>query len=371
LQPKSTAIAQVLLFLAVTAAQAQSPTAHKPATEIAPEPEIPTHTLNFEPLETDPTLPFGSLYTLPIQCAPDGALFVNSVNPKDPGQQTLYSVHGKKTQTYLLSAISDLHDIQQFSFFPTDSQVGILVRASKEPVGQPGPGKSHAGISWGKYHYYIALFDRNGSYKESIELSMFDGPDASVSHIALLPSGEFLVVGYDRLNSVTRLLLLSSGGQIVRTLDLPASRTASPDTTFRSGTGMMAAADLIGSIAFVAWNQDILVSRRNSPDPILDVRPGGGVREVTVQPPPGWLFEEMISAGDRWVARFHTASAAQNAPEKPGEHVFYELHPEDAGLALKLIQPDKFQGQIACRSEGKYLTFRDNDKNEFQLFAAE
>jgi hypothetical protein len=368
-QPKSRVFIQALLLFAASAVCAQSTAAQKEAPE--PALEIPTHTLNFEPQETDPTLPFGNVYALPIQCAPDGALFVYSINPKDPNQETLYSVRGKKIQTYLLSAISDLHDLQQFSFFPTDSQVGILVRASKETPGQPGHGKSPAGIPWSKYHFYIALFDRNGSYRESIELSMFDGPDASVSRIALLPSGEFLVLGYDRLNSTTRLLLLSSAGQIVRTLDLPAARTAAADTTFRSGPGMMATANLMGSITFTAWNQDILVSRRNSADPILDVSPGGSVREVPIQPPPGWVFEEMISAGDRWVARFHAPSAAPNTPEKPGEHVFYELHREDASPALKLIQPDKFQGQIACRSDGKYITFRNNDKNEFQLFASE
>jgi hypothetical protein len=368
-QPKSRVFIQALLLFAASAACAQSPAAQKEGSE--PALEIPTHALNFEPQETDPSLPFGNAYALPVQCAPDGALFVTSVNVKDPRQQTLYSVRGKKTQTYPLSAISDLHDIQQFSFFPSDSQVGILIRASKEPPGQPGPGRSPTGFPWSKYHYYIALFDRNGSYKEAIELSMFDGPDASVFRIALLPSGEFLVLGYDRLNSITRLLLLSSAGQIVRTLDLPAARTFSADATFRSGTGMMAAANLMGAITFTAWNQDILVTRRNSTDPILDVSPGGGVREVPIQPPTGWVFEEMISAGDRWVARFHAPSAAPNAPEKPGEHVFYELHPEDASPALKLLQPNNFQGQIACRSDGKYLTFHNNDKDEFQLFAAE
>jgi hypothetical protein len=109
------------------------------------------------------------------------------------------------------------------SFFPSDSVVGFLVRASKELPGAPGTGKSPAGIPWNKYHSYIAEFDRNGSYKESIELPM----TYVLSHFAILPSGEFLVTGYDELNSTPKLLFLNSSGQVVRSIDLPAARSSS------------------------------------------------------------------------------------------------------------------------------------------------
>jgi hypothetical protein len=369
LQHKPQILTLASLLLVIGFAQAQSPatqeTAVRPIAE--PQPEMPTRTLNFEPQETDPALAVSNVTSLPFQCTSDGTLFLNSVNPKDLREPTLISIRGKKSQTYRISAIGDLHDIFQIDTYPSDSNVGFLIRASKELPGQPGAGKSPAGIPWSKYHNYIALFDRNGSYKESIELPV----DYQLNHFAILPSGEFLISGYDRLNSAPRLLFLSSAGQIMRTLDLPAARNSTADASFGSAAAMMASSQLLGNVIFTAWNNHILVWHRGSADPVLDVGPGGSVREVPLQPPPGLVFEAMISANDRWVARFHEQSAAENAPEKPGEHIFYELHPEDASLSVKLIQPKDVSGQIACESSGAYITFNHDSEGKFRLLKAE
>jgi len=196
--------------------------------------------------------------------------------------------------------------------------------------------------------------------------------DYTVSHLGILPSGEFLVSGYDQLNSAAKLLLLDSSGQIMKTLDLPAARSkAESGAAYGSGEAMMAWTRLIGFVVFTAYKQDILVWRMNSTDPILDVGPGGSVREVSLHPPPGSVFVDMISATDRWVAHFRSKDVAENSPENEAAYSYYELRPQDASLTAKLTQASAAPVHLACESEGTYISFQRDKDNKLILLNAE
>ena len=363
----------LLLLTSSALAQAPKPESRVPADQkpaidaTTVQDEIPAKTLEFKIQETDAGLPVSPVTTLPLQCASDGTLFLDMLKPTDPNQHTVLSVHGKTSQTYSPSAISDLHDIIVLSFFPSDSVVGFLVRASKELPGAPGSGKSPAGIPWNKYHNYIAEFDRNGSYKESIELPMTD----VLSHFAILPSGEFLVSGYDQLNSTPRLLFFNSSGQVVRNLDLPAARSfAGGNLSYGSSESMMASSRLLGSVMFTAYKQDILVWRMGNNDPVLDVGPGGSVREVPLQLPPGFSFSDMISASDRWVAHFRSAEIPENSHLNQTDYAYYEIRPQDASLSAKLKQSGDIPLTISCENGGNYLAFKTDKDGKFILVSA-
>lgn len=316
--------------------------------------QVPTRTLEFKAIDSDPALSLSPITTLPPHCTSDGSLFLDLLDPKDLARHTVVSVRGRRTQTYSPSAISDLHSIHVFSFFPSDSMVGFLVRGTKS-----SPSAS-AAVPWSEYHNYIALFDRDGSYKKSIELPMAYPP----SHIAILPSGEFLVSGYDKVNSAARLLFLDSSGQIVRLIDLPASRTSPPvSPPYGSGESMMQWSKLIGFVVFTAYKDDILVWRARSSDPILDVGPGGRVREVTLQVPPGLVFEDMLASTDRWVAHFRSSAAKENSALNQSDYFYYEVRPEDGTLSSKLLQTGVIPLSLACEGGGNYEAFtRDKDK---------
>jgi hypothetical protein len=328
---------------------------------------VPTRILEFKPVESDSTLTISPVTTFPLHCTSDGALFLDMLNVEDLHKHTVISIRDKKTQTYSPTAIPDLHDIHVFDFFPSDSAVSFLVRASKEPPGAQGPGKSSSGILWNKYHNFIATFDRSGSYKGSIELPM----DYTLSHLAVFPSGNYLVSGYDRLNSALRVLFLNSSGEIVHTLDVEAARKdSSGNTAFGSGDSMMASSKLLGSVLFTAYNQDIIVWRRNSNDAILDVGPGGSVHEVPLQTPPESVFVDMIPSNDRWVAHFRSRSTVEDSPMNQSDYSYYELQPQDASLSRKLMQTGVVPLSLACESDGTYFSFiRDKDNKLVMLKA--
>ncbi len=326
---------------------------------------IPERSLKFTPVDSDSTIAL-SPATRPAQCDTEGYLFLDMQDPKNLDKHTVVSIRGKESQTYLPSAISDLHDIFIYDFFPSKSKVGFLVRGTKEPPGSPGPGKSPAGIAWSSYHNYIAEFDRNGSYKESVELPA----SYRLSHLAIFPSGEFLVTGYDQLNSTVRLLLLNSSGQISRNIDLPGSRTpAAGDAPNRSVEAARATRNLMGSIIFTPYNEDILVWRANTNDPVLDVSSGGGVREVPLQAPSGFAFAGMIPSNDRWVGHFRIQSARENSPFTSDTYSYFELRPQDASISSKLLivgDRDLPQG-LACESDGSYIMYKPDKDNKLVL----
>ncbi len=354
------------LIVSVAPAFSQAPgSVPKPANKTIPAQAevIPERTLKFTPVNSDATVAVSPLTSL-AQCDTEGYLFLDMLNPKNLGEHTVVSFRGRESQTYLPSAISDLHDLFISEFFPSKSKVGFLVRGTKDQPGSPGPGKSPAGIAWSSYHNYVAEFDRNGSYKGSIELPV----SYHLSHLAIFPSGEFLVAGYDQLNSTVRVLLLSPSGQMVRTIDLPGARTpAAGDAPPRSVEAARATRELMGSIMFTPYNEDILVWRANNNDPVLDVSSGGGVREVPLQAPPGFVFAGMIPSNDRWVGHFRVQSARENSPFTSETYSYFELHPQDASISAKLLIAGDLPQSLACESDGSYITYKLDKDNKLVL----
>jgi len=357
----------VLLFLTAVSIfpQAPAPVPNQATDAGAAQAEvIPERTLKFTPVDSDSAMAISPVTSLP-QCDTEGYLFLDMLDPKDLKKHTLVSFRGKESQTYSPSAISDLRDINIFGFFPSSSAVGFLVRGTKGSPGSPGPGKSPAGIDWSSYHNYIAEFGRDGSYKGSIEVPV----SYQLSHLAIFPSGDFLVTGYDQLNSAVRLLLVSSSGQISKTIDLPGSRTSvAADAPYHSVEAARATTKLMGSIVFTPYKENILVWRMNSNDPILDVNSGGGVREVPLQTPSGFAFVDMIPSKDRWVGHFRMQSVMEDAPFTSDTYSYFELRPQDASISSKLLITGDVPQHLACESDGSYITYTlDKDNKPVQL----
>ncbi len=329
---------------------------------------FPVHTLDFKTLDSPPTLTISSVMTFPSECTVDGALFLDMLDSTNPRRHTVVSIHGKDTNAYEVSAISDLNDITVISFFPSDDTVGFLVRASKEQPGPHTPGRSAAGIAWKDYHNFIAEFDRNGQYKDSIQLPV----DYTLSRFAMLPSGEFIITGYDKLNSTVRLLFLKQSGEILRSLDMPSAR----DFAARNEDSSTAESDkdarlLLGSILFTRYQNDILVWRMNSNHPILDVGSGATVREVPLQPPSGQLFVDLVPATDRWIAHFRSETVRENAAFNQTDYSYYELNPQDGSISSKLVQSGDTQNSISCESGGRYIAFKRSQDNKIVILDAE
>lgn len=290
------------------------------------------------------------------------------LDPKDFNKHTVVSFKDKESQTYLPSAISDLHDLFIFGFFTSKSIVGFLVRGSKDLLGPPGHGKSPAGIAWSTYHTYIAEFNRDGSYKGSIQLPI----SYQVNHFAILPSGEFLVIGYDKINSTVRMLLLSSSGTIEKPIDLPELRTpAAGNAPYGSVDAATATTKLMGTFVFTPYNDDILVWRMNGNDPILDVNSEGGVREVPIQTPPGFVFVGLVPSNDRWIGHYRTQSTPEDAPFTKETYSYFELRPQDGSISSKLLITGDGSQYLACEGDGSYINYKLDKNNKLVLLKSD
>lgn len=132
----------------------------------------------------------------------------------------------------------------------------------------------------------------------------------------------------------------------------------------------MASVDLIGSVAFTPYGQDIFVWRRGSSEPILDVGSGGAVREVPLHVPTGFVFVDMIPANDRWVAHFRRQTVAEHTPFSQDAYSYFELRPQDASISSRLLISEEARQFLACESDGNYMTYTMDKDNKLILLRA-
>jgi hypothetical protein len=316
------------------------------------------------------------LDALDVESLNKAAVNAASRKPLSPVNYTLIIIRGKKIQTVSSSAISDLNDVTVWDVFPADSGLFFLVRGSKEQPGERGRGKSQAGIPWSSYRNYIAHFDTDGVYKGTTEIQIecdITHPwHCDVSHLAVFPNGDFLITESDPANSVLRLLYLNSSGAVVKPIDIPAGRRplewGEPDS---NPSIRQEARAYLASVFFSASDQNILAWRSNSDDPILELRPGGAVREAPLQIPHGYRFVDMVTANDRWVAHFRTQETSSDARMSKETDSYYEVRPQDGSIAARLVEKEDAAPVIACESNGTYRAFKMSDTGKLILLKAD
>jgi hypothetical protein len=343
---------------------------------------IPSRVVEFKAVETDPnfTLP-SSLVDYP-HCLSDGSLVLRSIDweavKKTPkGQIPKYNenvmvVHGKKTQTISPTVISDLTSFHELDIFPGDSGIYFLLQGSKEQRGERVQGKSPDGIAWKDYHNYVARFDLDGTYKGVTELGTgcdFSRPEhCALSHLAVFPSGDMLVTESDPNSSTLKVLYLKSSGEVVKQIDVAADRRQLNGGNASSSPELSrAAAMFLGSVFFTAVNQNIVIWRANSNDPIVEVSQGGGAREVTLQLPDGYRFADLVASNDRWVVHLRTERTPPNTPMSDDTDAYFDVNPQDGSLAAKIVQKGDIPQSIACESSGTYTSFKMGEAKKMVL----
>jgi hypothetical protein len=343
---------------------------------------VPARTVEFKAVETDPTFALPSTTENYPHCLADGSMVLESVDwealKKTPkGKFPKYNdivtiVRGKKIQTILSAGISDLTDFNVLDIFPADSGVYFLLQGTKEQPGERGPGKSPSGIPLKDYRNFVARFDRDGAYKGATEL----GVDCDLSrrgscelaHFAAFPSGDMLVTESDPLTSTLRVLYLKSSGEVVKQIDVPASRKRMDWGDASSGPNLTQVAKMfLGSVYFTAVDQSIVIWRSDSTDPVVEIRQGGGVREVPLQIPDGYRLADMVASNDRWVVHFRTENTPPNVPMSEDTDAYFELRPQDGSLAAKIVQKGVVPLSIACESSGTYTSFKMDDAGKMML----
>ncbi|HEU5351600.1 MAG TPA: hypothetical protein VFU55_08385 [Terracidiphilus sp.] len=370
------------------AAQAQAAAAAKKTSTSAPkvsqEPDVPqadlaanpaadlsSVTLNFEDPKPIPGVPASSAFVEPILCSPDGIPFVELVQPKDFGPQSVYSLNPKGGRAYSIDAVPGLYDTGAIhGYFVSDSMVGLLVTATKDKTTAPnmvsfGPGFPPKHVYTGKHHDYLVEFDRDGSYKKTLELP----EHYDFWRLAALPDDTFIALAYDRVSAQPLLLVLDSDGEIKHPIELPNAMVENPTMTQGETGGMrteMAAESSMSWWLFAPARKDVLLYQAHSHAPVLEVGAGGAVREVPLQAPKGYVLDGVISASDMWIMRYRRESLSDHgeidARPETKNYVLYEVNPLDGSLMREIDAGAGPFYSIACEGDGVVTAFRMDGK---------
>ncbi len=347
---------------------------------------VPSKTLEFKAVESDPNFALPSTQVDFPHCLSDGSLVLQTIDwdavrkaPKGTipkYNRIVMVIQGKKVQTISSTSITGLTDFYIEDIFPADSGIYLLVGGTKEKPGEQGPGKSPAGVPWTSYRSFVARFDLDGSYKGATELdNQCDSTRSGrceVHHLAVFPSGDMLVTESAPGSSSLKVLYLKSSGEVVTQIDVPASRKSIPwgDASPESPELQQEARAYLGSVFFTVVGQNIVIWRTNSEDPLVEVTQGGGTREVPLQIPDGYRFVGMTASDDRWVVHLRTENTPPAARMSEDTDVYYEVRPQDGSLAAKLVQTGDIPRSIACESSGTYTAFKMNNAGKMELLQA-
>jgi hypothetical protein len=308
-----------------------------------------------------------------VLCSSDGIPFVDYPQAPDFMEQIVYSLDPKGARAFSSKSVPDLYDVHFQSFFVGDSVVGLLVRATKDEkhsttTYNPLPGFSAKPVPYypGEHHDYLVEFDRDGNYKSTVEL-----PTAyHFWRIGALSDGSLLALGYDRANSVARLLLLDSGGQIVRPIEAPSLTQDSPELRQGESGPEINRARAESSLSwwlFVPSRNRILLYQAHSATPLLEVGAGGALREVPLEAPKGYVLDGVVPANDRWIVRYRRQSLSNNgeidARPETKNYLLYEVDPANGSLKRQIDPGTGPLFNIACEQDGVMTAFSmDNDK---------
>ena len=358
------------------------------------EVDLPVYILQFHEQEK----PIGGfvaspLIAEPVRCASDGTPFFNMLDfpsskdqPFDPLKQTVYSVSSKGAHSYPIKALPDLDNVLFVALDADDSKVVLLVTAtprdqsadSSSASSAPSTGSSlQRALSAGKD--YLVFFDHDGNYQKSVRL----GAPYFARDIALLSSGEYVVFGFDEVNSVVRISLLDSDGGYLR--DIPYSDELTNDPAFQetqSGREYERSRALIktgfGSWRFAHARGGVLLYEPDSKAPVLEIGPGGARREVPLSLPKGYYLDAFMSSSDRWIVRL-----GENGPDKLArgaagtsynKRELFELNPSDGSPKYRIGLGNEIQVgpyTIACEQDGKFLAFKTDKDSKFILLNAD
>jgi len=333
-------------------------------------------TLDFSDPKPIPGAPSANGWMTPILCTSDGTMVVSIPNLTDWRMPSFYALDTKGSHVLSPSSAGGIYDMQyRGSYFASGSMYGIEVtgtRDDKQEMRTFRPDKPAQKFYTGKHHEYVIEFERDGSYEKTVELP----EQYTFWRIAPLPDDEFVALAYDRANNVPRLLLLDSGGDVVRPIEIPQSMQ--DDSVLEQGQSSdpMKRAKAEMSLSWWLFGQargKILFYKARAHASVLEIGSGGAAREVPVQAPDGYELSSVVPASDRWMMQFRRSGLsdhrAVDARPESGNFVYYEVDPNDGSLKRRIQVPSGPLRQIACESDGVVRAFTISDGKWLELTA--
>ena len=327
----------------------------------------PLYRIDFR--EGQPVRDIGSTlaFRTPIECASDGTVLLDvvqslnsgvrpsNISPQSPSLLLIGISLSGEVHSFPLGQVKNLYDLTYIADYVGDSEVVLLVLAAAEDKEgkkkyTTKDGTEHEfSADLAEHHYYILIFDRHGAYQKKIRADV----PMRLRQIGLLPSGRFVVDGYDENDRTPKLAMLKDDGTLLKFLEVPAGERPASAMHTKDATGKGPAVYL-APVQFLGQGNVIFTVQQDSKFPILEVNEAGAIRTLRPKLPNGMETSFLVPSDKNLYA---LVSA-------PGAEMIYEFNSQDGSVLRRLHVGDSESAQeVACVHDGKFLSFKTNDNN--------
>jgi hypothetical protein len=179
-------------------------------------------------------------------------------------------------------------------FFASEHSLVTLLEADQPDARDPnGPPRER--------QYFLSVSDHAGDQSEVLPLDVKFIP----LRVALLGSGEYVVLGWEQGNELPQLAVLRDDGTLRRFIDFEDREVSKEET--------------LSKAVFVSFHNGVLLTYPGTARPILVVTASGASRMVTLAIPPGYVLRDVLVSGPTYtiVARVEQADAEPSARDEP------------------------------------------------------
>jgi len=312
-------------------------------------------------------------------CAPDKAIIVRLASMSGLRDLVSISNDGQTVVRFSPFRISDVDNPSFNYYFATKSDVYILTRSS---IPQNGTVKLRTPtgeiVTQPKVlaRDYIVQFQRDGTYVKSIPLDLTFYP----RQIGVFPSGGFLVAGSAKDGTFKPVIaLLKSSGEFDRYLELKGDihladannkndandPTALPIRATRLEDREKSLSAAVGLSVIVPDGRNLLLVRSGQKAPIFSVSPGGEVRAVNPEVPPGFTLFDLRAGQGNWVA-LYTHPHSDDPKDASLSLETYALDPNSGKATARYVYPRFLGFGLAC-SDGFEFSLLERQDDKLQL----
>jgi hypothetical protein len=312
-------------------------------------------------------LPSTTVMGSPMLCSPDGNMFVEVfANPKNPVYRfpDLYKVSTSGEVKQLnLPVPTEYQQLFLDSVFPGENSFVSLIQASSKKNRSSDPPKTKAD--------FISLIDLGGDSPKLIELHLNFQP----LRLAVLPSGRFIVLGFDTANLVPVLAYLNDDGTFLRSIDLDNrtydnSKELKDTYNIKNSEGDAAKRKQImsalSSASFVPHGSKVLFVQAGSNLPIHILGESGDEGTVSISLPSNYLIQNVLGSErtDTWVIRAQKMDSFQKMANEHfvmnPEQKLFEVN-EETGKATRVLETNGVPPMMVTCAANNSLSALYND----------
>jgi hypothetical protein len=357
---------------------------------LAQHPELATSAAAGKTHEGIPTIYLKVASTIPVPgisesllttalCGSDHSVVLRVAGLAGIGDLVSISSDGQQVVRFSAFKVRDIDNPKFYQYFIGGSDVYVLTRSSK-PTDETMKLRTPNGdiITQRKFSTkdYIVQFQRDGTFLRSVALDVPFTPQ----QIGAFPSGGFLVAGAAKDGSFRPVVaLVKSDGQLDRYLELKGDIRAAqagkkedakdPVALPRwstHGTENKQSLTVAENLSLVvADGRNLLLLRSGQKTPIFSVSPGGEVRAIVPDVPPGFTLYDLRAGQNIWVA-LYTHPHSDDPKDASVNIETYALDPVSGKAIARYVYPGFIGLGLAC-SDGLDFTVLERPGDKLEL----